>query len=134
MEGDDDDEAQEEQANETPEQAPAKVSPMRQWTLEERLADDIACADKELARRVKERDHLEPLVKAIAKLLCTCERNHGIEDVKLEYFEPGEYGDEQINFRQRIQFSWRVVDYDHRYSNAPDFTITIMGDTLPPSI
>ena len=96
------------------------------------IADDIAQADTELARRVREREQLRPLVEAIAGMLGNLEQAGQIENVQLKYFEPGEYGDmgNEVTYPPRIEFSWSVKGYDHRYSNAPDFSITLMGGML----
>ncbi len=107
---------------------------MREWTLNERLAYDVAEAEKEIARRLKERQHLKPLIEGIGAILCELEKAGKVDQVKLEHFEPGEYGDEQVRYLERIQFSWNAIGHDRRWSNAPDFSITLMADTLPPSI
>lgn len=74
MEDDEDDDREDDDTPEQPQvEAPVQIKPMRQWTLEERLAHDVAKADAELARRLEEREKLAPFVEAIASLLCSLE-------------------------------------------------------------
>jgi hypothetical protein len=109
---------------------PSEIAPLRQWEPYERMADDMARADADLARRVKSREALAPIIEAIASALSQQEREGKIEDVKLQYFEPGEYGDEQVHYPERIQFSWNVTGFNGRYSNTPNFSITLMESEL----
>jgi hypothetical protein len=100
--------------------------------LQASLLEQTRKADGELARRCDEHEQLAPLVYAIIRTLCNLDSAGQIYDVKLKHFEPGEYGDtgNEAVYPERIEFSWSVKDYDHRYSNAPDFSITLMGGML----
>src|ERR1017187_5199919 len=108
---------------------PASLAPDRtpydQWQT--KLLETAISADERLARRVKEHEALAPLVQGLIRTLASLADAGQIDDVKLEYLEPGEYGDDEVYFPQRIQFTWNVIGYDKRYSNADDFSITLMG-------
>ena len=97
--------------------------------IQTKLLDTLKSADSDLARRVKEREALSPVVCGLIRTLSTLADAGQISDLELEYLEPGTYGDDEVYFPQRIRFTWNVVGYDKLYSNSEDFSITLMGDT-----
>ncbi len=125
---DDDDDDDDEVETDEPPRAPGdELSTYDK--LQDSLLEAFKDADKDLARRTKEREALAPVVYGLIRQLASLVDSGQIEEVKLEHFEPGEYGESgDIEYPQRIQFSWRVIGYDHQYSNSPDFFITLMGD------
>ncbi len=97
--------------------------------MQTKLLDTLKSADSDLARRVKEREVLSPILCGLIRTFSTLAEAGQISDLELEYLEPGTYGDDEVYFPQRIRFTWNVVGYDKLYSNSEDFSITLMGDS-----
>ena len=101
------------------------------WTLKARIESDAEAADHELEWRMKGREHFKPIISGIADLLSALVDGGLIEDVEIKHYEPGEYGESgDVFYPERIEFSWRKTGDDHRYSNVPDYSITLVSGTL----
>jgi hypothetical protein len=133
MEDDDDDSRDDVAEDDGEPEAPERreITPEVIAKLKAVILGDAQAANEELEWRMKGRAHFAPIIRGITELLCRLVHDRVIEDIDLKYYEPGMYGESgDVLYPERIEFSWRTTGDDHRYSNAPDYTITLVTGTL----